>query len=139
MWITFGISKVICTFAAANEKTSNMDMYAMTDGALMKQIGSKMKELRIINSMKQSELASASGVSVFTISAVENGKAPSMMVMIQLLRALGHLDYLDHFLGERLPSPIAYAKMLNKNKLRQRIKISAQDQIAPLKVAESEW
>ena len=50
-----------------------MDIYAMTDGALMKQIGSKMKELRIINSMKQSELASASGVSVFTISAVENG------------------------------------------------------------------
>lgn len=116
-----------------------MDIYAMTDGALMKQIGCKMKELRIINSMKQSELAAASGVSVFTISAVENGKAPSMMVMIQLLRALGHLDYLDQFLGERLPSPIAYAKMLNKNKLRQRVKISAQDQITPLKVAEPEW
>lgn len=116
-----------------------MDIYAMTDGALMKQIGSKMKELRIINSMKQSELASASGVSVFTISAVENGKAPSMMVMIQLLRALGHLDYLDQFFGERLPSPVAYAKMLNKNKLRQRVKISAQDQIKPFQVAEPEW
>ena len=116
-----------------------MDIYAMTDGALMKQIGSKIKELRIINSMKQSELASASGVSVFTISAVENGKAPSMMVMIQLLRALGHLDYLDQFFGERLPSPVAYAKMLNKNKLRQRVKISSQDQIKPFQVAEPEW
>ena len=135
------IQKLFVPLRRQKKGDQDMDIYAMTDGALMKQIGSKMKELRIINSMKQSELASASGVSVFTISAVENGKAPSLMVMIQLLRALGHLDYLDHFFEERLPSPIAYAKMLNKNKLRQRVKISAQDQIKPFQVAEpeSEW
>jgi len=114
-----------------------MDIYAMTDNALMQQIGKKLKERRIINGMKQTDLASASGVSVFTISAVENGKAPSMMVIIQLLRALGNLDYLDSFFEERVPSPVAYAKLMEKNKLRQRVKNSTYPQV--FQVAESEW
>ena len=109
----------------------------MTDNALMQQIGKKLKERRIINGMKQTDLASASGVSVFTISAVENGKAPSMMVIIQLLRALGNLDYLDSFFEERVPSPVAYAKLMEKNKLRQRVKNSTYPQV--FQVAESEW
>ena len=39
----------------------------------MRQIGLKLKELRIEKNMKQKELSDASGVSLFTISAVENG------------------------------------------------------------------
>ena len=116
-----------------------MDIYAMTDKAVMQQIGRKLKERRIINGMKQSDLADASGVSVFTISAVENGKAPSMMVIIQLLRALGHLDYLHAFFGEEVPSPIAYAKLMEKNKLRQRVKNSSYPQRLKAAEPESEW
>ena len=42
-----------------------------------------LKELRIERNMKQTELADASGVSVFTISSVENGKATSLLIIIQ--------------------------------------------------------
>lgn len=88
----------------------------------MRQIGSKLKELRIIKGMKQTELSKASGVSVFTISAVENGKATSMLTIIQILRALENLDYLNQFFQQQEISPIAYAKLMEKNKRKERVK-----------------
>lgn len=103
---------------------SYMDVYSLTDDAIMRQIGSKLKELRIIKGMKQSELSEASGVSVFTISAVENGKTSSMLIMIQLLRALEKLDYLNQFFQQQEISPIAYAKLMEKNKRKERVKTS---------------
>ena len=47
----------------------------------MRQIGSKLKELRIEKNMKQKELAEAAGVSVFTISSIENGKTISLRLL----------------------------------------------------------
>lgn len=101
-----------------------MDVYALTDDAIMRQVGSKLKELRIIKGMKQSELSKASGVSVFTISAVENGKSTSTLTVIQILRALENLDYLNQFFQQQEISPIAYAKLLEKNKRKERVKTS---------------
>ena len=101
---------------------SYMDIYILTDEAIMRQIGSKLKELRIIKGMKQTELSKASGVSVFTISAVENGKTTSMLTIIQILRALENLDYLNQFFQQQEISPIAYAKLMEKNKRKERVK-----------------
>jgi len=101
---------------------SYMDLYVQTNDAIMRQIGSKLKELRIERNMKQAELADASGVSVFTISSVENGKTTSLLTIVQLLRALEHLDYLDRFFQEEVLSPIAYAKLLKNNKKKVRVK-----------------
>ena len=101
-----------------------MDVYTLTDDAIMRQIGSKLKELRIIKGMKQTELSKASGVSVFTISAVENGKSTSLLTIIQILRALENLDYLNQFFQQQEMSPIAYAKLMEKNKRKERVKTS---------------
>ena len=102
-----------------------MDIYAQTNDAIMRLIGSKLKELRIEKNMKQTELADAAGVSVFTISSIENGKTTSLLTIIQLLRALEHLDYLDSFFQEEAMSPIAYAKLMKNNKKKERVKSSA--------------
>ena len=101
----------------------------------MRQIGSKLKELRIEKNMKQKELADAAGVSVFTISSVENGKTTSLLTVIQLLRALEHLDYLDSFFQEEAMSPIAYAKLMKKNKKKERVRSSANN----TNNIDSEW
>lgn len=114
---------------------SYMDLYIQTNDAIMRQIGSKLKELRIERNMKQTELADASGVSVFTISSVENGKATSLLIIVQLLRALEHLDYLERFFQEEAISPIAYAKLLKNNKRKVRVKSSSADKNKD----ESEW
>lgn len=103
---------------------SYMDVYALTDDAIMRQIGSKLKELRIIKGMKQTELSKASGVSVFTISAVENGKSTSLLTIIQMLRALENMDYLNQFFQQQEISPIAYAQLMEKNKRKERVKTS---------------
>ena len=106
---------------------SYMDLYAQTNNAIMRQIGSKLKELRIERNMKQAELAEASGVSVFTISSVENGKVSSLLTIVQLLRTLEHLDYLNSFFQEEVISPIAYAKLMKHNKKKVRVKSSGAD------------
>ena len=85
--------------------------------------------------MKQAELADASGVSVFTISFVENGKTTSLLTIVQLLRALGHLDYFDSFFQEETISPIAYAKLLKNNKKKIRVKSSSTE----VNKNDSEW
>jgi transcriptional regulator with XRE-family HTH domain len=101
----------------------------------MRQIGSKLKELRIEKNMKQKELADAAGVSVFTISSIENGKTTSLLTVIQLLRALEHLDYLDSFFQEESISPVAYAKLMKNNKKRERVKSST----SIINSKDSEW
>lgn len=101
----------------------------------MRQIGSKLKELRIERNMKQAELADASCVSVFTISSVKNGKATSLLTIVQLLRASERLDYLDSFFQEEAISPIAYAKLLKNNKKKVRVKSSN----ANINKEDSEW
>ena len=106
---------------------SYMDLYAQTNNAIIRQIGSKLKELRIERNMKQAELANASGVSVFTISSIENGNTTSLLTLVQLLRALEHLDYLNSFFQEEVVSPIAYAKLMKNNKKKVRVKSSSSD------------
>ena len=114
---------------------SYMELYTLTNDAIMRQIGSKIKELRIEKSVKQAELADASGVSVFTISSVENGKSTSLLTIVQLLRALEHLDYPNSFFQEETISPIAYAKLMKNNKKKIRVKSSSTD----IKKGDSEW
>ena len=114
---------------------SYMDLYAQANDAIMRQIGSKLKELRIEKNMKQAELSDASGVSVFTISSVENGKTTSLLTSVQLLRALEHLDYLDSFFQEETVSPIAYAKLFKNNKKKIRVKSSNTE----INKGDSEW
>lgn len=113
-----------------------MDVYAQTNDAILRQIGSKLKDLRIEKNMKQKELADAAGVSVFTISSIENGKTTSLLTVIQLLRALEHLDYLDSFFQEESISPVAYAKLMKKNnKKKERVKSST----SIINSIDSEW
>ena len=112
-----------------------MDLYIQTNAAIMRQIGSKLKELRIEKNMKQKELADAAGVSVFTISSIENGKTTSLLTVIQLLRALEHLDYLDSFFQEESISPVAYAKLMKNNKKKERVKSST----SIINSKNSEW
>ena len=112
-----------------------MDVYAQTNDAILRQIGSKLKDLRIEKNMKQKELADAAGVSVFTISSIENGKTTSLLTIIQLLRALEHLDYLDSFFQEESISPVAYAKLMKNNKKKERVKSST----SIINSKDSEW
>jgi DNA-binding XRE family transcriptional regulator len=99
----------------------NVDKYALSDTSILKQIGIQLKRSRIEAHITQSELGKKAGVSMFSVSSVENGNNTSLLTLIQILRALNRLDFLDTFFQERQISPIAYAKLMDKRKISKRV------------------
>jgi len=69
----------------------------MTDEDILKNIGSKLRELRIAQNLKQSELSEKSGISMFTISQMENGNNISLAILVKVLRAIDRMDMLEPF------------------------------------------
>ena len=77
-----------------------MDIYALTDKAILVQVGLKLKEIRIEKNISQGELAKASGLSAFSISQMENGHNTSILSLVMVLRALNKLEILDEILKD---------------------------------------
>ena len=70
----------------------------MTEEDILKKIGSKLKEIRISRNIKQSEVSERSGVSMFSISQMENGHNSSILTLVKVLGAMDRMDMLDKFL-----------------------------------------
>jgi len=110
-----------------------MDFYSLTDKAIMKELGLRIKALRLRNNITQKELAAATLLSLNTIKSLESG-AGKLSSLIGVLRELNALENLDSFIPEALVSPLQMAKMQGKKRERatgERIKNTQDD--------ESEW
>ena len=94
-----------------------MNYHSMTDEAICRELGSRIKELRLQKNITQQELADATTYSRKAIQSLEAGKT-KLSTVIAVLRHFGQLDTLDAFIPEVPVSPIQLAKM--KNKERQR-------------------
>ena len=88
-----------------------MDIYALTDKAILVQVGLKLKEIRIEKNISQGELAKASGLSAFSISQMENGHNTSILSLVMALRALNKLEILK----DKPISPIALSEYEKKH------------------------
>lgn len=96
------------------------DIYALTDSAILVQIGQKLKEARIEQNISQKALADDSGLSTFSISQMENGHNTSLLSIIMVLRALNRLDVFADLFREKPISPVAISEYLKKTRQRQR-------------------
>lgn len=96
------------------------DLYALTDKAIMAQIGLKLKEARLEKNLSQKDLSLASGLSMFSISQMENGHNTSLLSLIMVLRALNRLDVFDDLLREKPLSPVALSEYAKKHPERKR-------------------
>ena len=110
------------------------DPYVLSDRALLKVIGQKVKQLRLGARMSQKKLAESCGLSEFSISQIENGKNTSLLSLLMVLRALKELEMLNRFFEEEPMSPIAYAEVMRKSRKPQRIRKSKTQS-----KMESEW
>jgi transcriptional regulator with XRE-family HTH domain len=97
---------------------SDNELYTMSDLAIISRIGQKIREIRLSKNITQNRLQQLSGVYRTTIGDVENGKNVSLLVLVQLLRALDRLDLLSEFFEVQQVSPILYAKMHTVQRLR---------------------
>lgn len=97
---------------------SDKNWAAASDPALIAKIGAYIKHHRILQDKSQSQLAKEAGIVRSTLSLLERGENVSLMVFIQLLRALKLLNMLQVFQVTQQISPIQLAKLERKQKIR---------------------
>jgi len=101
-----------------------IDWVQMSDVAIVKQIGSYIKHIRLQQNKTQAQLADMAGLNRWTISQIENGESITLSSFIQILRALDSLYVLNTFEVSDEISPLEYAKLKKKKKERVRNKIT---------------
>lgn len=97
-----------------------MNLYAMTDSAILLELGARVKALRLRKNRSQKELSEATLLSLNAIKSLEGGKA-KLSTVIAVLRELNALEEINHFIPEISISPVELAKKHGKKRLRARI------------------
>jgi putative transcriptional regulator len=103
-----------------NERSIIMKIYGMSDTAILRELGMRVKRLRLNRNIPQQEVAEMAGLGRTTISDLEQGKPFGMLTLIKVLRVLEALDHLDSFLPDPGISPLQLAKMKGKKRRRAR-------------------
>ncbi len=94
-----------------------MDYYSMTDKAIVAEIGTRIKALRLRRNRTQQQVASAAVVSLNVIKAMEAGKG-KLISLIAVLRELEALDELEQFIQPFEVSPLQLAKQQGRKRQR---------------------
>jgi len=91
--------------------------FTMTDRAVAKEVGARLKALRLRANLKQKDVAGFAGLSVTAVQGAERGET-TVITLIKVLRVLGVLDSLDAFLPEIEISPLELAKLKGNTRRR---------------------
>ncbi|MPM65536.1 hypothetical protein SDC9_112433 [bioreactor metagenome] len=94
------------------------DLYEKTGSEIIRNLGSRYSDYRKRLGFTQKEIASKSGLSIFTISSFENGSATGITLasFIKLLRAIDSLEEIEKLLPELPESPRALFKKQSKKR-----------------------
>lgn len=106
----------------------------LSDAAIVRELGEKLKQIRLNKNLTQHALAKISGLNRATISQLENGRAATLLTLVQVLRALNKLEVFNIFSEETEISPLQMVKL--KKQGRQR---ASNKKVAEKKEGESEW
>lgn len=98
----------------------------LSDPNIVKELGNKLKQIRLKKNITQDELAKISGLNRATISQFENGRAATLLTLVQVLRALNKLELLNIFSEETEISPLQMAKLKTQNRQRASNKKAAE-------------
>lgn len=84
------------------------------------ELGLRIKRERIVNKLKQKQLADKAAVSIAALSSLENGRPVTTQTLARVLRALGHKDALENLLPPSVVSPIDLQKLAGNQRQRVR-------------------
>ena len=93
---------------------------ALSDRAVNELLGGFIRQSRLRQNKTQEQLAREAGIARSTLSLFEKGENSSLLVFIQLLRALNLLYLLNEFQIREQLSPLQLAKI--EHSKRQRVK-----------------
>lgn len=94
-----------------------MDFYSKSDKAILAEIGSRFRRLRLRRDLSQEQLSKQAQVSISTIKSLEagSGKLPTIIAVLRELKAL---DQMDNFIPEPSISPIQLMERAGKERQR---------------------
>lgn len=95
-----------------------MSLYGMSDRAILKELGRRLKRKRLERNLSQHSLAERAGLNRTTVGELERGTPSGLLTLIQVLRALEVLDELDVILPDPGPSPLELARLKGRKRLR---------------------
>lgn len=95
-----------------------MAIYGMSDRAIVKEMGRRVKRKRLERNLTQQEIAGLAGINRTTVSDLERGKPFGMLTLLQILRALNALEAVDAFLPDPGLSPLQLAKLRGRERQR---------------------
>lgn len=108
-------------------ENTNNNWIAMGDNAIIVAIGGYIKQKRLQENKSQALLSKEAGLNRSTLGKIENGESITLSSLIQILRVLNLLNLLDIFTIEDKISPMEYARLKEKKRLRARKKNKESD------------
>ena len=95
-----------------------MNFTAMSDTAVLAEVGQRMQQERLNQNMEQAILARQAGISRRTLQRLEAGGVATLATMLRVLRVLGKLSALDVFLPPPGISPLQLARLRGARRQR---------------------
>jgi transcriptional regulator with XRE-family HTH domain len=95
-------------------------LISMSDKALSEQIGAFVKHNRLEQNRTQEELSRAAGISRSTLSLLEHGETVTIATLIQVLRILDRLHFMESFTIQKTISPLALLRQEHGKRKRAR-------------------
>jgi transcriptional regulator with XRE-family HTH domain len=114
----------------------NNSRYALTNSAILIDLGAFLKQQRLLKNLTQNSLAQKAGINRSTLSDIEHGRHGTLLTFIQVLRALERFDLLNVFSPQQIISPI----MVAEAEAKQRKRASRASKKRPVKnIKPSQW
>ena len=89
------------------------NLFLKNNNEILLDLGKQIRTARIERNMSQGDLSKHSGVSIHSISNIENGKDFSVDNLISILRSLSLLENLSLLIPSIAPNPYDIAKGIN--------------------------
>jgi transcriptional regulator with XRE-family HTH domain len=94
-----------------------MNWYSLSDLAILRELGSSLRQIRLNRNQSQQAVAEAAGIDRATLSQIEHGRPTSLLLtFVQLLRTLEQLDLLDTLVTKAEINPLALARLTKKQR-----------------------
>ena len=113
----------------------DIEIYAKSDAYFLGLIGNFAKNARIEQDITQQQLAESAGVNRATIVNLEQGKSVNLISLIQILRSLKKLGFLQELEVKPQMSPLQMAALEQKQRQRVRNNNNIQTDTQP----KSDW
>lgn len=94
----------------------------ISDTAIIKKLGQRIKAQRIKQELMQEEVAEQSGISLSTMRRIETGEPVSLQLFISVLRTLRMLENFELLIPETKIGPLQLQKLQGRKIQRVRTK-----------------